>query len=458
MAPPKPPSSISWGGPLALSAILLIASVALYSDRIFPQRSNGAIANMMMLNDPIAAWAAIAKSKEAERSPPTAIVQAPRSASHRVLKVRGSWVAAHDYYTQWAAMDGPGYLSALRDIQKPPYSFTADTEGMKDYHAWVCYERRPDLGRRVAAGYRFVGPGPGPGGSGQQKHDVRQCVVNKMNRYVACLRNKTILFAGDSVIKQTYWSFLALLAGKTPARLIGMACHHKWRYSKDVARRKVDSCTLRYEKTYHWKLSRAYTSLMTDAERLEENPKGRAPTSIPKFAHPNCNDFLVLNPAHGIPTHDHVDAYSAAFLDAVTHAVHASCINQTHVVVFDRHVKGYSWGTTFRNGSCTTGATLLHDAHGLSSSETTRERAESLAQHLRHSRSPARITIVDMFDLDFPRVDAYPGLGVWKQGGRWSDCTHRCLPGVPDWWNAYVLANVMCPKEGCADERLMREA
>jgi hypothetical protein len=52
----------------------------------------------------------------------------------------------------------------------------------------------------------------------------------------------------------------------------------------------------------------------------------------------------------------------------------------------------------------------------------------------------AGIKLLNITRLTMPRRDAHPGPGGSK--GHGMDCTHFCLPGLPDDWNRMFLASL----------------
>lgn len=64
----------------------------------------------------------------------------------------------------------------------------------------------------------------------------------------------------------------------------------------------------------------------------------------------------------------------------------------------------------------------------------------STRQTLYHHQVGAGIKLLNITRLTMPRRDAHPGPGGEK--GHGMDCTHFCLPGIPDDWNLMFLASL----------------
>uniref|UniRef100_A0A0A8ZPG9 Trichome birefringence-like C-terminal domain-containing protein n=1 Tax=Arundo donax TaxID=35708 RepID=A0A0A8ZPG9_ARUDO len=67
------------------------------------------------------------------------------------------------------------------------------------------------------------------------------------------------------------------------------------------------------------------------------------------------------------------------------------------------------------------------------------------------------VTYLNITSLSERRIDAHPSVYTINQEGKplnteqrqqpikYADCSHWCLPGLPDTWNALLLASLMRP-------------
>jgi hypothetical protein len=51
-----------------------------------------------------------------------------------------------------------------------------------------------------------------------------------------------------------------------------------------------------------------------------------------------------------------------------------------------------------------------------------------------------KITFIDIHSMTVSRPDAHPGLDA---GGKFQDCLHWCIPGVPTWWSIAAFSKAM---------------
>ena len=65
------------------------------------------------------------------------------------------------------------------------------------------------------------------------------------------------------------------------------------------------------------------------------------------------------------------------------------------------------------------------------------------------------VRVLDVFNVSALRPDAHPGrYGELRPGVR--DCSHWCLPGVPDVWNQFLQHTLRC--RACANGGKCRPA
>jgi hypothetical protein len=72
-----------------------------------------------------------------------------------------------------------------------------------------------------------------------------------------------------------------------------------------------------------------------------------------------------------------------------------------------------------------------------------------LEQVSKHMKTP--LTILNITDLSRLRTDGHPSVfrrkGVDLTASSAQDCSHWCLPGVPDTWNELLFYHLLSSKE-----------
>ena len=88
----------------------------------------------------------------------------------------------------------------------------------------------------------------------------------------------------------------------------------------------------------------------------------------------------------------------------------------------------------------------MRNESNLADTATIRASVDSLVRNMDNSRDGVMISIIDTHNVDWPRVDAHVGGPRVGRSGKVSyDCSHYCLPGVPDYWVATLVDRFFCP-------------
>ncbi|CAN6320244.1 unnamed protein product [Urochloa humidicola] len=316
----------------------------------------------------------------------------------------------------------------------------------------------------------FIDEGFSCGENGRMDHSYmkwrwqpKHCNIPRFDarRMLEMLRGKRLVFVGDSINRNQWESMMCLLrtAVSDPARI------HETRGRK-ITKEKGDynfkfldyNCSVEYHVT-HFLVhegkarighKRTKTLRIDTIDRSSSRWKGA--------------NVLVFNTAHwwshhktkagvnyyqeGDHVHPHLDA-STAFQRALT--TWASWvdhyINPRQTRVFFRssspsHFSGGEWNS---GGHCRESTLPLNDTHA----RPVPERNVILERVTKQMKTP--VTILNITYLSGIRIDGHPSLygrkAVDLTASSVQDCSHWCLPGVPDTWNEMLFYHLVSSQE-----------
>ncbi|XP_010921490.2 protein trichome birefringence-like 6 [Elaeis guineensis] len=285
------------------------------------------------------------------------------------------------------------------------------------------------------------------------------CNISRLNpiEMLELIRGKRLVFVGDSINRNQWESMLCLLQGalSDPRRVYEA---HRRRITKDrgIYQFKFPDyqCSVEYYVTHFLvheskarvRQRRVKTLRIDTIDRSSSKWRGA--------------DILVFNTAHWWSHHKtkagvnyyqegdqvlpHLDV-STAFRKALM--TWASWVDQ-HVApgktrVFFRtsapsHFSGGEWNS---GGHCRESTQPLNDTSGRQISE----KNMILEQVVKQMKTP--VTILNITNLSGLRIDGHPSIyGRKPESGSPTgiqDCSHWCLPGVPDTWNELLYFHLL---------------
>ncbi|XP_048571265.1 protein trichome birefringence-like 6 [Triticum urartu] len=291
----------------------------------------------------------------------------------------------------------------------------------------------------------------------------RHCNIPRFDarKMLEMLRGKRLVFAGDSLNRNQWESMMCLLreAVSDPARIHETRGRKITKERGDYNFKFLDyNCTVEYHVTHflvHEGKSRigqkhARTLRIDTIDRSSSRWKGA--------------NVLVFNTAHwwshhktkaglnyyqeGDTVHPHLDA-STAFHRALT--TWASWVDRyidpRKTQVFFRssspsHFSGGEWNS---GGHCRESTMPLNDTRA----RPVPERNAMLEQVAKQMKTP--VTVLNITNLSGLRIDGHPSVYGSKAGdltaSSTQDCSHWCLPGVPDTWNELLFYHLVSSHE-----------
>ncbi|KAK8497569.1 hypothetical protein V6N12_037442 [Hibiscus sabdariffa] len=266
------------------------------------------------------------------------------------------------------------------------------------------------------------------------------------------IRGKRLVFVGDSINRNQWESMLCMLMGavKDPKKVYETHGRRITKEKGNYSFKFVDyKCTVEY-----------YVSHFLVHESKARIGQKRRPTlRIDAIDHGSSRwkgaDILIFNTAHWwshYKTKAGINYYqegnqvlpkldvSTAFRKALmTWAAWVDRhINPGRTRVFFRnsapsHFRGGLWNS---GGHCMEATWPLNDTSGMGYPEKNRIVEEVILQ----MKTP--VTLLNVTGLSAYRIDGHPSIYGKKPGTRSSniqDCSHWCLPGVPDTWNEILF-------------------
>ncbi|KAL6177049.1 hypothetical protein ACLB2K_053681 [Fragaria x ananassa] len=281
----------------------------------------------------------------------------------------------------------------------------------------------------------------------------QDCEIRRFNatKMLELIRGKRLVFVGDSINRNQWESMLCMLMGavKDPSRVYET---HKRRITKgkgNYSFRFVDyQCTVEYYVSH----------FLVHEAKVRLGQKRKQVLRIDAIDHGSSRwrgaDILVFNTAHwwshyktkaginyyqeGGQVHPKLDV-SIAFRKALmTWASWVDrYINPHRTRVFFRssapsHFRGGLWNS---GGSCKEATKPLET---LSASPS--EKNVIAEEVIKKMRTP--ITFLNITGLSEYRVDGHPSIYGRKSASGSQDCSHWCLPGIPDMWNELLYAHL----------------
>ncbi|KAI4994464.1 hypothetical protein ZWY2020_034105 [Hordeum vulgare] len=291
----------------------------------------------------------------------------------------------------------------------------------------------------------------------------RHCNIPRFDarKMLEMLRGKRLVFAGDSLNRNQWESMMCLLreAVPDPARIHETRGRKITKERGDYNFKFLDyNCTVEYHVTHFLvhegksriRQKRTRTLRIDTIDRSSSRWKGA--------------NVLVFNTAHwwshhktkaglnyyqeGDNVHPHLDA-STAFHRALT--TWASWVDRyidpwkTQVFFRSSSPSHFSGGEWNSGGHCRESTMPLNDTHA----RPVPERNAILEQVAKQMKTP--VTILNITNLSGLRIDGHPSVYGSKAGdltaSSTQDCSHWCLPGVPDTWNELLLYHLVSSHE-----------
>ncbi|XWS31824.1 hypothetical protein CRYUN_Cryun23aG0109500 [Craigia yunnanensis] len=282
------------------------------------------------------------------------------------------------------------------------------------------------------------------------KWQPQDCDFPRFNaaKMLDLIRGKRLVFVGDSINRNQWESMLCMLMGaiRDPKKVYETHGRRITKEKGNYSFKFVDyKCTVEY-----------YVSHFLVHESKARIGQKRKPTlRIDAIDHGSSKwrgaDILVFNTAHwwshfktkaginyyqeGNQVHPRLDVSTAFRKSLMTWAGWVDRhINPGRTQVFFRnsapsHFRGGQWNS---GGHCMEAAWPLNDTSGMIYPEKNRIVEEVILQMKTH------VTLLNVTGLSAYRIDGHPSIYGKKPGNRYSniqDCSHWCLPGVPDTWN-----------------------
>ncbi|XVF22086.1 hypothetical protein REPUB_Repub12eG0143500 [Reevesia pubescens] len=283
------------------------------------------------------------------------------------------------------------------------------------------------------------------------KWQPQDCDFPRFNaaKMLDLIRGKRLVFVGDSINRNQWESMLCMLMGaiKDPKKVYETHGRRITKEKGNYSFKFVDyKCTVEY-----------YVSHFLVHESKARIGQKRKPTlRIDAIDHGSSRwrgaDILVFNTAHwwshyktkaginyyqeGNQVHPRLDVSTAFRKALMTWAAWVDRhINPGKTQVFFRnsvpsHFRGGEWNL---GGHCMEAAWPLNDTSGMRYPEKNKIVEEVILQ----MKTP--VTLLNVTGLSAYRIDCHPSIYGKKPGNRYSsniqDCSHWCLPGVPDTWN-----------------------
>ncbi|XP_054803013.1 protein trichome birefringence-like 6 isoform X2 [Prosopis cineraria] len=290
------------------------------------------------------------------------------------------------------------------------------------------------------------------------------CDLPRFNatKMLELIRGKRVVFVGDSINRNQWESLLCMLMGgiRDPRRVYETHGRKITKEKGNYSFRFLDyQCTVEF-----------YVSHFLVHESKARIGQKRRPTlRIDAIDRGSSRwrgaDILVFNTAHwwshyktkaginyyqeGSIVHPQLDVSTAFRKALMTWASWVDKhVNTRKTRVFFRssapsHFRGGQWNT---GGHCKEVTSPLNETLSAAKPEKNGIVEEVMKQ------MKTRVTLLDITRLSEYRLDGHPSIYGWKSGKSsklhsTQDCSHWCLPGVPDTWNELLFYHVYAPSE-----------
>ncbi|OMO82121.1 Six-bladed beta-propeller, TolB-like protein [Corchorus olitorius] len=270
------------------------------------------------------------------------------------------------------------------------------------------------------------------------------------------IRGKRLVFVGDSINRNQWESMLCMLmaAVKDPKKVYETHGRRITKEKGNYSFKFVDyKCTVEYYVSHY----------LVHESKARIGQKRRPTLRIDAIDHGSSRwrgaDILVFNSAHwwshyktkagvnyyqeGNQVHPKLDVSTAFRRALMTWGSWVDRhINPGKTQVFFRnsapsHFSGGEWNS---GGHCLEAAWPLNDTSAMNYPEKNKIVEEVVLQ----MKTP--VTLLNITGLSAYRIDGHPSIYGKKPGTRFSskvqDCSHWCLPGVPDAWNEILYVHL----------------
>ncbi|KDP28262.1 hypothetical protein JCGZ_14033 [Jatropha curcas] len=292
----------------------------------------------------------------------------------------------------------------------------------------------------------------------------QDCDIPRFNatRMLDLIRGKRLVFVGDSINRNQWESMLCMLmAGVKDPKMVYETHGRKITKEKgNYSFKFVDyKCTVEY-----------YVSHFLVHESKARVGQKRVQTlRIDAIDHGSSRwrgaDILIFNTAHwwshfktkaginyyqeGSIVHPKLDVSTAFRRALMTWASWVDRhINPRKTQVFFRssapsHFRGGQWNS---GGHCEEARQPLNDTSHMGFSEKNMITEDII----KHMRTP--VTLLNITSLSEFRIDGHPSMygkiSAKRRGSNGQDCSHWCLPGVPDTWNEFLYFHLQSKQGG----------
>ncbi|XP_047079758.1 protein trichome birefringence-like 14 [Lolium rigidum] len=282
---------------------------------------------------------------------------------------------------------------------------------------------------------------------------------NFLNR----MRHKTLAFIGDSLGRQQFMSMMCIATGGKRSREVEDV---GWKYGLDKAphARRTEGWAYRFPGTnttvlFYWSPSLCELEPLTNTTRSAKSYAlhlDRPERFLKKYLH--CFDTLVLNTGHhwnkerfsinrwklyadGKPLGngtlpEDLGPFRNLKLRNIARWLDSELVHRPHMKVFlrtnsPRHFLHGDWNT---GGSCNSTTPLS------GGSEVLDDHSSDLPAE--HAVIGTRVKLLDITSISQLRSEGHIAHHTFKSLSAKYDCSHWCLPGIPDMWNEILFAQI----------------